>query len=142
MQFLCIKAQLFTDPQFAMKDYKCTKPIFRRSKKTFWPIRTGQLQPNIISKRIELESWDYSQIQDIFLQIIDSKVRIFNGKYEKAIFQIKGKNQFKFAKIGCFTHVSIIAISNHFYFWILQSLSSIQDQSQLSSSIRLEMTWD
>ena len=71
---------------------------------------------------------------------MNSQSRVFGGKYELEIFWLIYKNQHKFAEIGRFINdsfgaIQIILISKNY-----QVLSLIQDQSQRSSSIRLEMT--
>ena len=71
---------------------------------------------------------------------MNNQSRVFSGKDELVIFWLIYKNLHKFAEIGrliidSFRAFQIILISKNY-----QVLSLIQDQSQRSSSIRLEMT--
>ena len=79
-------------------------------------MKGGQLQPSAISKRIELESWDQSQIKDNLMQILSILAGIFRSQAMIGLFSKEGKNQIKCSKIGRILYNSLKAPQNTFYF--------------------------
>ena len=107
---------------------------------------TIQLQVHVISKQIEPESWDWSWMTDIFLKITNLFYELESKPCMK-LFYTKIYTFF-YDQVKDIIQTNLITINNHLKsfknssFIIFVKISVIQDQSLLSSSIRLEMTWN